>query len=91
LVECLLKIDALVLKGYGLSPRLERSVLDKFRNARRPVPFNFPPYFPEGFESTVPLWMYVSPEYRGATPTRFLSEIPSVEATDLMEALLEVE
>lgn len=42
--EILLRIDALVLRGYGLPPRLERRLLSSFDGQPRPVPFPFAGY-----------------------------------------------
>jgi hypothetical protein len=53
--QALLRIDALVLKGYNLPPRLERQLLDFFRGEKRPVPFAFTEYFPVSFSATIPL------------------------------------
>ena len=45
----LLEIDAIVLGGYALPPRLERSVLEYFLDQERPVPFDFSSYEIESF------------------------------------------
>lgn len=89
--HALLQIDALVLKGYNLPPRLERQLLDFFRGAERPVPFLFTEYFPESFTPTIPLWMYISPEYKKCTVDYFLKHIPKITDPVLIEALQEVE
>jgi len=62
--QLLCSIDALVLSGYGLPPRLERQLLEFFRGEQRPTPFDFGDYFPADFESYVPLHLYLSGEYR---------------------------
>jgi hypothetical protein len=89
--QTLLQIDALVLKGYNLPPRLERQLLDFFRGAQRPVPFPFTEYFPESFLPTIPLWMYISPEYKKCSVNYFLSKVPKITDPVLIEALQEVE
>jgi type I restriction-modification system DNA methylase subunit len=89
--RALLRIDALVLKGYNLPPRLERQLLDFFRGSDRPVPFAFDAYFPESFSATIPLWLYISPEYQQCTVDYFLSRIPEITDPALIEALQEVE
>ena len=89
--QTLLQIDALVLKGYNLPPRLERRLLDFFRGAQRSVPFAFNEYFPESFSSTIPLWLYVSPEYKKCSVGYFLSNIPQITDPALIGALREVE
>lgn len=89
--QALLQIDALVLKGYNLPPRLERQLLNFFHGSQRPVPFPFTEYFPESFSPTIPLWMYISPEYKKCTVDYFLKNIPKVTDPALIEALQEGE
>ena len=89
--QALLQIDALVLKGYNLPPRLERQLLDFFRGSERPVPFAFNEYFPASFSATIPLWLYISPEYKKCSVDYFLSHIPKITDPALIEALQEVE
>lgn len=89
--QALLQIDAVVLKGYNLPPRLERQLLDFFRGSVRPVPFSFNDYFPESFLPTIPLWMYVSPEYKKCRVDFFLRNAPKITDPVLIEALQEVE
>ena len=89
--RCLLEIDAMVLKGYDLPPRLERDLLEFFRGERRPVPFEFGEYFPEDFEPTLPLWMYISKDFQKCTAEHLLRTIPRITDPSLIEALNEVE
>ena len=64
-IQTLMKIDGLILKAYDLPPRLERQLLDLFDGwERRGVDFEFERYFPEGFESWIPLHEYLSEEYQ---------------------------
>lgn len=42
--ELILEIDSLVLAGYGLSPPIERDVINFFRGELRPLPFAFEDY-----------------------------------------------
>ena len=73
--EALLKMDAAVLKAYGLPIRLERSVLDLFRvpsgkltsRRRKGVDCAFGNYFPPNFDSLVPLHKFVSSDYKRST------------------------
>ena len=71
----LLQIDALVLKGYDLPPRLERQLLDFFRGCgnSRQVPFQFNDYFPIDFEPAFSLLDYISEEFRLSTAGAFRS------------------
>ena len=88
--EKLLAIDAFVLKGYDLPPRLERQLLDFFQDARRPVPFRFEAYFPPGFGPTIPLWMYLSEDFKKCSASYLLKTVPRITDPALIEALEEV-
>jgi hypothetical protein len=87
----LLQIDALVLKGYALPPRLERQLLEFFRGEQRHVPFEFVEYHREGFRPNIPLWMYVAPDFSLCTAKGFLANAPRVTDPELIEAFHEVE
>jgi hypothetical protein len=91
--EVLLAIDAAILRAYGLPPRMERELLDFFRDATtpRPVPFTFGQYFPDSFVPTIPLWMFISDEYKKCSADLFLKDVPSITDPVLIEALREVE
>jgi hypothetical protein len=76
--EALLRVDAEVLRLYGLAAKLERTLLRLFDGFKRPgVPFAFDRYFPPEFESAVPLHIYLSEAYRRATPDNLLSASPA--------------
>src|SRR6185369_12093773 len=45
--EILINIDAQVLRGYNLPPRMERQILEFFRGRTRPVSFDFGDYYPQ--------------------------------------------
>jgi hypothetical protein len=87
----LLQIDALVLRGYSLSPRLERELLEFFRGEQRQVPFKFVEYYPEGFRPHIPLSMYVGPDFKLCTAKNFLATAPRVTDPELIGAFYEVE
>ena len=64
----LLSIDAEVLRLYDLPPKMEKRILDLFQGVQRKgVDFEFKGYYPEGFESAVPLHEYLSEEYQRST------------------------
>lgn len=48
-------IDALVLQGYDLPPRLERQLFDFFEGRKRPVLHNFQGWLPKDLKGYVPL------------------------------------
>ncbi len=86
-----LEIDAIVLRGYGLPPRIERQLLDFFRGHRRRVPFPFTEYFPAEFAPTIPLWMYISSDFQRCRADYLISRLPQVTDPALVDALAEVE
>ena len=64
----LLSIDAEVMRLYDLPPKMEKRVLDLFQGVQRKgVDFSFTGYYPEGFESAIPLHEYLSEEYQRST------------------------
>lgn len=85
----LLQMDALILKGYGLPPWLERKVLDFFRGERRPVPFEFGDYFPADFAPNIPLWRYISPSFQASRPQIISPHLPELQDEELTVALEE--
>ena len=85
----LLQMDALILKGYGLPPWLERRLLDFFRGERRPVPFEFDGYFPPDFTANIPLWRYISPTFQSSRTDLILPFVPKLNDPDVTEALEE--
>lgn len=75
-LETLLKrIDAAVLDGYRLPPRLERMVLDYFTAGGRSVGHDFGSYFPGTFDIYVPLSKYLDPAFSRATVGELLKGI----------------
>lgn len=86
----LLEMDALILRGYGLPPWLERRLLDFFRGEARPVPFAFGDYFPEGFAPNLPLGVFISQSYRASTARQIAPHLPNLRDPALSEALEEV-
>jgi type I restriction-modification system DNA methylase subunit len=72
--QYLLAIDAEILRLYDLPPKLERQLLDFFAgHQRKGADFRFDRYFPEDFESWIPLHEYLSEEYQRSTPS-FVNE-----------------
>lgn len=69
----LLEIDAAVLEGYDLPPRLERRLLDYFNGYghRRPINHAFGDYFPEDFRPCFSLAEYLSEGFRLSTAKEF--------------------
>jgi hypothetical protein len=66
--ESLLKqIDATVLAGYRMPPRIERQLLDFFRGHERPINHSFSEYFPEDMSVYFSLSEFLSPDFASAT------------------------
>jgi hypothetical protein len=86
----LLQMDALILKGYGLPPWLERKLLDFFRGERRPVPFEFGDYFPADFAPNIPLWRYISTSFQASRPQTIMPHLPELQDEELTAALVDL-
>jgi hypothetical protein len=84
------RIDAVVLKGYNLPPRLEKELLDYFQGDKRPVPFDFGDYYPRDFKPYVPLWMFDSFEFQKSTAANFLQNAPTITDPELAAVLNEL-
>jgi hypothetical protein len=71
--QVLLEIDAAVLEGYNLPPRLERQLLDFFngQGERRPVSHAFRDYFPINFRPCFSLADYIKKDFHLATVKAF--------------------
>jgi hypothetical protein len=61
------EIDAAVLSGYRMPPRIERQLLDFFRDQVRPTRHSFSDYFPKDFSVYFSLADYLSPDFASAT------------------------
>jgi len=89
----MLAIDAEVMRLYDLPPKLERKVLDLFTGwERKGVDFKFGRYFPEDFDSWIPLHEYLSEEYQRSTPAfakKWVEEIRSPEVIKAFETAVE--
>jgi hypothetical protein len=88
--DSLMRLDAEVLRLYGLPPRLERQLLDLFAGwPRSGVPFVFERYFPEDFEPCFHLYDYLSEEYRASTAEKLRERHKDVTSPTLLAALKE--
>jgi hypothetical protein len=61
------EIDAAVLDGYRIPPRIERKLLDYFRGHARPISHPFGDYLPQDCEVFFSLSEFLSPEFAAAT------------------------
>jgi hypothetical protein len=69
------RIDALVLGGYRMPPRLERQLLDFFRGHPRPTSHEFSEYIPADCDVYFSLSEYLSPEFKAATTGELLKRM----------------
>lgn len=84
----LLSIDAEVMRLYDLPPKMEKRVLDLFRGSQRKgVDFRFEGYYPEGFESAIPLHEYLSEEYQRSTIDFVRQWVNETRSPELVKAL----
>ena len=85
--HCLLEIDAEVLRLYDLPPRLEKTLLDFFEGVqRRGVDFKFDRYYEEGFDSYIPLYVYISKEFQNSSVENVKKWIESNRIPEVIEA-----
>jgi len=84
----LVLIDAEIMRLYDLPPKMEKRVLDLFQGVqRRGVDFRFTGYYPEGFESAVPLHEYLSEEYQRSTITFADEWVKKHRSTEMSQVL----
>jgi len=75
-------IDALVLDGYDLPPRLERQLFDYFAGRERPTLHPFSGWLPADFRGFVPLHEWLSRDHqanRGAWVLEVFKPVPDAE------------
>jgi len=90
-LQTLTEIDALILKAYDLPPRLERKLLDFFRGHPRPVPFDFPDYYPKDFNPCIPLYKYLEMDLKQASAVQLLKTITPFDSEDMHEFFKDIE
>ncbi len=84
----LLAVDAEVMRLYDLPPKLERQVLDLFAgDQRKGVDFKFKRYYPEGFDSWIPLHEFLSEEYQRSTPSFVNEWVEKNRSPEVIKAL----
>ena len=86
-----MEIDSLILKAYDLPPRLERKLLDLFCGHPRPVPFDFPDYFPKDFHPCIPLHKYLEMDLKQANAGKLLKRITPFDSKDMHEFFMDLE
>lgn len=87
-IQLVSAIDAEVLKAYGLSPKIERALLDSFSGHMRPGPVRFTEYFPSTFKPFIPWHLYISTGFKLAGARDTLKRMPVVpESPAVTEAL----
>ncbi len=85
--QYLVAIDAEILRLYNLPPRLEKELLDFFEGVpRKGVDFEFDRYYEEGFESYIPLHMYISTEFQNSSVEHVKKWIESNRTPEVIEA-----
>jgi hypothetical protein len=74
--RALMEIDAAVLDGYRMPPRIERRLLDFFHGeAKRPIPFPFPDYPTWGHDVYFSLSFHLSGRFEAATASETLKRM----------------
>jgi hypothetical protein len=80
--QLLVWIDALVLDGYDLPPRLERQLLGYFDGRKRPVLHKFDGWLPADFKGYIPLLEWLTKDHganRGAWVLDVFKPVPAEE------------
>ena len=90
-IQTLMEIDGLILKAYDLPPRLERKLLECFRGRPRPVPFDFPDYYPKDFSPCIPLHKYLEMDLKQASAGELLKGITPFDSEDMHEFFMDIE
>jgi len=90
-IQTLMEIDGLILKAYDLPPRLERKLLERFRGHPRPVPFDFPDYYPEDFAPCIPLHKYLEMDLKQASAGELLKRITPFDSEDMHDFFMDIE
>lgn len=90
-IKTLMTIDGLILKAYDLPPRLERKLLELFRGYPRPLPFDFPDFYPEDFAPCIPLHKYLEMDLRQASAGELLKRITPFDSEDVHEFVMDIE
>ena len=90
-IQTLMKIDSLILKAYDLPPRLERKLLELFRGHPRPVPFDFPDYYPNDFSPCIPLHKYLEMDLKQASAGELLKRITPFDTAGMHEFFVDIE
>jgi hypothetical protein len=79
--ELLRQVDATVLAGYRMPPRIERELLDFFRGHPRPARHSFSEYLPEDCKVYFPLSEFISPSFSAASAGELLKRMREAEQT----------
>jgi hypothetical protein len=87
----LVEIDAIVLSGYDLRPRLERELLNRFAGEPRPAPVRFDRYYPEDFVPAIPLRRFISNEFQASSANRTLDRLELIDDPAVSELLQDIE
>lgn len=90
-IKILMEIDSLILKAYDLPPRLERKLLEFFRGYPRPVPFDFPNYYPENFKPCFPLHKYLEMDLKQASAGELLKRITPFDSENMHDFFMDIE
>jgi hypothetical protein len=69
------EIDATVLAGYRMPPRIERQLLDFFRGHERPTKHHFSEYIPAEWKVFFSLSEFLSPDFAAATTGALMKRI----------------
>ena len=90
-IDILFRIDAIILKAYDLPPKLERKLLEFFREQERPLPFRFPDYYPKDFKPYIPFHKFIEMNIEQASAGELLKRIAPLDSEGAHDLVLALE
>lgn len=90
-LDTILRIDAEVLRGYDLPPRLERRLLCLYAGEDRPGISEFSGYYPADFESALPLHRVLTGLREESTAVQLLATVPVLDDPSIGEMFDQLE
>ncbi len=84
-LETILRIDAEILRGYDLPPRLERRLLLRFEGEERRGILGFQGYYPPDFDSALPLHRILTELTDDYRADRLLERVPVFHQPEVSE------
>lgn len=85
------RIDASILSGYELPPRMEKQILSIFDEQERPVGFDFEGFYPRGFRPCIPYAEFVSRDFQQSEALDTLARLKVVDDEAVHDMVVQME